>query len=297
VKRLQVILAAVAAIIIGLSWFTYTDYRQPSYKGKSLTEWLDLYRFSWKTVPSQEAADAVRHIGTNALPLLVTWVQEAQDMPPWREHLLNLASHWNLGEPLLESIASPQRRVTRAGWGFYILGEAARGAVPDLARVASERKSPSSEFAFMALGYLGKDALPPLLSMVTNTAFPPTLRLEALSSLGQMGHLGSDAHTAVVLLILCLDDPGLAPTAAKTLGRLHLESDITVPALIECTRSTNQGTRMQGVFGLEEFAPDARAAVPELTKLLSDPDFSVRCEATNALRLIAPEVLQQTSAP
>jgi len=287
-------MVAAAAFILGLLWCGITREREPRYDGRSLSEWLDLYSFSMrKSVPSQEAADAVRHIGTNALPSLVTWVQEAQDMPPWREHLFHLASHWNLGEPLVESLASPQLRVTRAVWGFYILGEDARGAVPDLARVASERKSPSSEFAFVALSYLGKDALPPLLSMITNTTSLPMLRLEALSSVGKLGHLGTNAHPAVVLLIRCLDDPDLAPTAAKTLGTLHLESDITVPALIVCIRSTNQGTRVQAVSGLDDFGPAARAAVPELTKLLSDPDVFVRYATRNALRLIAPEVLHQ----
>jgi HEAT repeat protein len=123
------------------------------------------------------------------------------------------------------------------------------------------------------------------------------LRLEALTSLGQMAHLGTDAHPAVLLLIRCLDDPNLAPMAAKTLGRLRLESDVTVPALIECARSTNQSTRTLALSGLQEFGPGARAAVPELTKLLSDPDVSVCDAARNALRQIAPEVIQKTQVP
>jgi HEAT repeat protein len=55
--------------------------------------------------------------------------------------------------------------------------------------------------------------------------------------------------------------------------------------------------RAQGVYGLEEFGPEARAAVPQLTKLLSDPEGIVRDATTNALHAIAPEVLQKILAP
>ena len=286
-------LFALAICAAGLLWLLWPHQREPRYEGRSLSEWLEAYRQG----ESQQSPEAVRHIGTNALPSLVTWVQEAQDIPPWRQRLFSLANHWNFGDPLLELIARPQFRPARAIRGFEILGETARGAVPDLARVASEGKRPSSEAAFEALTCLGKDALPPILSMITNTAFPFGLRHRAVSSLGQMGYLGTNAHPAVVLLIRCLDEPSLAFVAADTLGRLHLESDITVPALVEGTRFTDRDMRIRAVSGLEEFGPAARAAVPELTRLLSDPDAAVRYTTTNALENIAPEVLHQSSAP
>ena len=169
-------LAICAAGLLGLLW---PHQREPRYEGRSLTEWLRLYRpfGSVESSPSQEAADAVRHIGTNALPLLVSWIQEAKDVPPGRQRLCELVDRWGFGPPtreiLLESLAGPDLRAQRATWGFRILGEAGRGATPNLARVASEGKRPSSDAAIEALSHLGQDALPSLLSMISNTAFPP----------------------------------------------------------------------------------------------------------------------------
>jgi hypothetical protein len=297
---LTLIATGAVAGLVGLAWYRN---REPSYEGKSLSEWLKAYRTpAWSTshIVSQPAADAVRHIGTNALPFLVSWIQEMRTgFPKWKEPLFSAVFHWKPGTPgretLLDSMASREIRASCAIWGFEILGETARPAIPDLVRIANEGKTPSSELAIGALSYLGKDALPPLLSMITNTDLQ--IRRDAFSSLSQMRYLGTNAHPAVVLLIQCLQNPGLAKDAAGTLGRLHLESDIAVSALIECTRSANRGMRVQGVSGLEEFGPEARAAVPQLTKLLSDPEGIVRDATTNALHAIAPEALQQSSVP
>jgi HEAT repeat protein len=49
---------------------------------------------------------------------------------------------------------------------------------------------------------------------------------------------------------------------------------------------------------MESLGPtDSRTAVTVLVWLLNDPDAAVRHAATNALQLIAPEVLQKSSAP
>lgn len=282
--------------MIGLFCFNCPGSREPVYAGKPLSEWLRLYKQpngAVAPVQPQEAADAVRQIGTNALPLLVTWVQEEQEVPPWRDHLFGLAYHWNFGQGFLELIAGPQLHAAYAIRGFIILGEAGRGAVPGLARVAREGKQPSCELAIEALSYLGKDALPPILSMSTNSNL--TLRRAALASLSQMRYLGTNARPAIVFLIQCLHNPDLARCAADTLGGLHLESGISIPALIECTRSTDRELRTRSVSDLEEFGPEARAAVPRLTELLRDPEASVRYAATNAVRAITSEVV--SSAP
>jgi hypothetical protein len=298
----RVLIAIFGVLFTALAITLWQSGRDPKYGGKSLSDWLRLYRQPiGAKVPmvSQEAADAVRHIGTNVLPFLVTWMEEQPDMPPWRENLFAIVYGWKLGTPvrqvLLESIARRQLRVARAFMGFEILGETARGAVPDLVRIATSRNTRTAEPAIAALGYLGKDAIAPLCAMITNTAFP--FKSSAITTLGQMGYLGTNMHPAIVLLIQCLHDSDLALSAADILGRLHLESDISVPALIECIHSPYPDRRTCGATSLGKFGQDARASVPRLTKLLNDPSAAVRAEARNALQLIAPEALQQSSVP
>jgi HEAT repeat protein len=250
---------------------------------------------------SQGAADAVRHIGTNALPFLVSWIEDNQNLPPWKQRLLRYA--WKANSPareiLVETIAKRESRAARASWGFEILGEAAAPAIPELVRVANQGNPASSLAATAALASLGKDALLPLLALMTNSpsVLGKVVAMSAVRSLGQTQHLGTNAHLAVVLLIQYLSDPLLAPSAAEVLGSLGLESDITVPALAECTHSSNPELQIAAATSLGRFGASARPAVPELLKMLDDPIASVRDEATNALQQIAPEALPKTEPP
>ncbi len=226
-------MVAAAAIILGLVWFTYTRNREPRYEGRSLSQWLDVC--SEKSGPPEGAVDAVRHIGTNAVPFLVTWTQQTQGLTPWKQRLLVNVLSWKSGAPgkelLLKLITARQPQEWRAAYGFAILGETARAAAPDLARVATHGSAASADIAINALTSLGRDGIESLFSVITNTTSP-------------------------------------------------------------------QRTRIVGMDSLRHVEPHARAAfVPELTKLLSDPDAFVRQQATNALERFAPEVLQKTQEP
>lgn len=297
-RRRPLVLLTVG-LVVGLTALVWHGPREPGYQGKLLSEWLKAYRPVGGRAPgSQQAADAVRHIGTNALPFLLSWIEDQQDPPPWRARLLSYA--WKPGSPgreiLLQTIAIREVRGTRAAWGFEILGEAARPAIPDLVRVANQGRAGSSPAATAALAYLGKDALLPLLALMTNSS--SLVRYQAYLSAPQMEYLGTNARPGVVLLIHYLSDPSIARTAAEVLGWLQLESDITVPALAECcTRSSKPDLRRAAVFSLLMFGPSARPAVPELLKMLNDPSVDVRTMATNALQRIAPDALRKTESP
>jgi HEAT repeat protein len=245
-------------------------------------------------VVSGEAADAIRHIGTNALPLLVRWIQEPQDIPFWKVSLYSRVYRWNFQHPgraeLLEILIGRQMRPDRALSGFTILGLDARPAIPDLVQIVHSQTNASARYATSAMAYLGKDALTPLLNLATNQSSP--LQGDAMVALGQMRYLGSEAHPAIMTLLDCLDDPKLGVGAADILGRLHLEGGLCVPALARCTESTNQTLRMWGAISLGRFGNPAKPATAKLTVLLNDPDQDVRDSATNALLIIAPETAE-----
>jgi hypothetical protein len=80
-----------------------------------------------------------------------------------------------------------------------------------LVRVANQGNPATSPLAIDALALLGKDALPALLALLANSAFP--FRNEAMLSVGQMRSIDTNAHPAVVLLIQYLSDPLLAPSS------------------------------------------------------------------------------------
>ena len=292
-RALLILCGCVLACVV---WVVRPREREPSYQGRTLSEWLRGYRQplgSTAPVISNEAADAVRHIGTNALSFLLKWMQEPQKLSPAREKFLTVAFRvaymWKLGstprEVVLRMAASRELRAASALWGFVILGTNASPAIPDLVELARKGEPWRSPAALSALGYLGKDALPPLLAFAADPRFP--FRNEAMGALGAMHYIGTNAHPAVLWLIESLDDPKVDGGAADILGRLCLESEISVPALAAHLQSTNELVRRFVVIGLGKFGAQAQSVVPELYKRLDDPDAYVRDSATNALRAIA----------
>jgi len=178
-------MVAAAAIIFGLLWFACTTHREPRYNGRSLSQWLDLC--AGRSYASQEAADAVRHIGTNAVPFLVTWTQQSHGLAPWKQRFLVKVLSWKSEAPgkelLLKWITARQPQEWRAACGFGILGETARTAAPDLARVATHGNDASADLAINALTLLGRDGLESLFSVITNTVAPRRSRIVGMDSL------------------------------------------------------------------------------------------------------------------
>jgi len=75
---------AAAAALLGLR------EREPRYNGRTLSEWLARYNPAWDRddggrTTSENAAEAVKHIGTNALPWLVRWIR--YEPRPWEVKL------------------------------------------------------------------------------------------------------------------------------------------------------------------------------------------------------------------
>jgi hypothetical protein len=72
---------SIAGLLLALILaFTLTRDQGPSYKGKSLRDWLDQYEIRLGQFDS-EAADAIRHMGTNAVPDLLKYVAHEPQAP------------------------------------------------------------------------------------------------------------------------------------------------------------------------------------------------------------------------
>jgi hypothetical protein len=94
---------------------------------------------------SLAAVDAIRHIGTNALPVLIRWIQYE---PGWKDSVGRKILTW----PLLGKNHDVQRliwnmteyRALTAVNGFRILGSEANPALPELQRLADNPKAPET---------------------------------------------------------------------------------------------------------------------------------------------------------
>ncbi|MDB6024886.1 MAG: hypothetical protein JWM68_1109 [Verrucomicrobiales bacterium] len=220
---------------------------QPVYHNRPLSYWVDvldlkfcesyqaalsasvLSSSSWDSSPpipkvadipnGPEAQDAIRNAGTNAIPFLLMWLTQT-----------NFPNVPYLG--IEES--------------FRTLGSAARPFLPELARMAmatNEVKEDKGDLFFLprinlgdgasgaldALGWIGPDALPVLVSILTND-FPNGTKVSAIYAIGSMG---TNAAPAIPALVTCTEDNDfwIAHAAVMTVGVVGPEDPRVIAAL------------------------------------------------------------------
>lgn len=260
-KRLIALAALVAAAVAALYWLR--PLPEPVYQGRRLSKWLTVYDTVSPTSPpftSQDAAEAIRHMGTNAIPTLLRMIAahdsalKIRVMEILRKQTFIKVSHVNA-----DNLSCQARE------GFKVLGADACSAVPALNAIYHR----SSDWAvrnnvICTLGNIGptaKDAVPSLISATTNRDWVT---------------LGN---------------------AVDALGKIHAQPKLTVPALVRMLKyvgphgysdNTSYSIRWGAVDGLKLFAADARPAVPELILALTNSNIDLRQCITNALLAIDP---------
>src|SRR5437588_2755835 len=136
----------VAGIVAALVW---RGEKEPEYQGKKLSEWIDLCS-AWKgdvdlQRQHREATDAVRRIGTNAIPYLLKWIR--YETPDWRDKLESAIQ--KLPSAISDSSAvesltkdKADARAEAAAEALDILGPDASAAVPNLSKLLNDPKRP-----------------------------------------------------------------------------------------------------------------------------------------------------------
>jgi hypothetical protein len=108
--------------VVGLA--AWPDDPEPEYHGKKLSAWIDSFwpqpigvitgvGFSNKP---RKAEEAVRHIGTNALPYLLKWLN--YERPKWRIavlHACNELPRWLIKDSFRERILGINPDIRRGG--------------------------------------------------------------------------------------------------------------------------------------------------------------------------------------
>jgi HEAT repeat protein len=303
--RKPFILALLAcSVVTGLLAFQLKE-TTPSYKGKTLKQWMNLYCwpdnptdadlfpgktfFAGRDALQAEAADAVRHIGTNAIPTLLAW-EDKDSRVSWKFKLLadlpKSLQSWHAAYWWL--VLQDHYRVERALCGFYILGSNATPAVPELKRRMMTRNSDSGVAAASALANIGEAGLPALLSALTNSRTPN--RVMIARSVANATRAASNDISGIMVLAQCVrdTDTGVGATAAMELGFITNQPGITVPALIEGLKEPRGQVRSRSADALGNYGGQARSAVPALLQYKNDSDWFVRQCVSNALQKLAP---------
>jgi hypothetical protein len=227
-RRIYVILFAVVLVAVVLvAVIGRSRDREPEYGGKRLSEWVGRYLSS---SDSHECDDAIRRIGTNALPWLMKWI--SYDPPRWKTKIYasansiisSLNSDWSI-------IDEKERRSFGVFLAFDALGSQAKPAIPELTRRLNNGNAVGhAQAAASLLSAIGNDGLLPLLQVVTNRERPSLIRNMALL------YIGFATNTPITMPILSnlLEDPEpyVRDAATKAL------SDMEARALRKSQRAT-----------------------------------------------------------
>jgi len=278
-KRRHILILLTCGLAVGL-YALLSAPREPSFQGRLLSEWLEEDANRYYVNGSRPFDEAMNHMGTNVLPCFLKWIR--YQSPPWKTNVYAVLN------PALRSLNKDwvlfdrqDLRADRVWRAFKVLGPKAKAALPELTRIVGDPKSGVAQRrAAYAMGYLGKDAVPPLLEVLTNRQ--AKARSYAAFAIRD---LGTNALPAVPGLVACLrdQDAACASTAAETLGRLKLEPSVVVPALVQTLGDSRQRLRIAVMQALSNFAGEAAPAVARLLLCLGDQDTFVASDAADVL--------------
>ena len=301
---------------LALTAFLALD-RQPRYAGRSLLDWLTEYRsgpdvrdrfltipVEWEgrvpTAQQKEAAEAVHHIGTNALPCLVKWLQYTE---PWskrtaRAILVRLPS-CKLTETITRKFPDNSEIEMRGCGmlGLALLGSEGKSRKPEFLRLAEADDRQLAFRGMACLAVIGTEGLNSLITIAGDTNHPN--QMLAVNMLARFRYWRKDASPAVPLLARLAqdEDEEMAREAIYTLCNLGLEPSICFPVFTNVLASTNTGLKVHTIHHLGYFGPAAvlRPLVPCLTNCLADPDNSVRMQTIQMLTYIDPQTVLHSS--
>jgi hypothetical protein len=279
----------LAAVVIGFGVFLWPD-AEPRYEGKLLTQWV-------LATPGRGrgAEDALQHIGTNALPYLVKWIQ--YETPAWKIKLRKVCNHLPAKlKPRTLYSDSKLDRANSCASAFAVLGHQSAPVVPDLCRLLDRPNTNPPPALFhrsrQTFLVLGTNVFPEVLQLLTNRA-----NLHRLGAANALAAMPKDSQTAPVL-IGCLQDPHplITELAARSLGEIRLLDarpvDQTIAILTNALQSGSPWVREQITLALAKigmyrhnFDPAWHSLpLPALTNALTDLDLPVRDAATNAIK-------------
>ncbi len=203
-RRIIASVIVVFVVVAGIALFTFRS-REPVYQERPLSAWLedlDYGRPSFRREAVPQAEEAVRQIGTNAVPFLVRMTR-CNDSP-FRKKMVALCSKQSF---IKFNFRPPADTLQwRGALGIYVLGPTGKLAIPELINLLTNQHTWIRGRAAMALGKIGPDA---------KVAVPHLIKT-------------LDDKDADVRACTCAGLSDLGPAAAEAL-----------PAIVNCLKETN----------------------------------------------------------
>ncbi len=222
-KKSRILIGTFAIVMLGtLAWLLLKP-AEPTYEGEPLIAWLQRYEdLNDDTVTDQiwhrEADEAVRKIGTNAIPLLLELL-EARDS----KFKLKVMAAVRRQSIFKIHLTTAEVRHQMALGGFEALGPGAGPAVPALGKMLADGQLNAAE----ALDMIGPESIGTLTNALTNAN--PKVRIAVVMALNRYATLVCFAPEEIHWHV-----DSVAFQVAKTQA---------IPALRRCTNDPDGNTR------------------------------------------------------
>jgi len=219
--------AGVLVLGLGVAVLVYCMFssHEPAYEGRSLSEWVGRYSPGQYTITRaqvEETDAAVRHMGADAVPFLMTWIRyERPGM--WKRRLYHILEHVTGGRSRKWMISDVERaaRAMNATYALRALGPQAAGAARELTRLLNDEKRYNTAMrAANALGGIGNAGVLPLVSVLTNEQSSEEFTAVAAFHLESMGTNAVGALQA----LLTNDEPAVRRLARNALLKIDPEA-------------------------------------------------------------------------
>jgi hypothetical protein len=289
-RRIVLLIAGLTTLLL----FLCLKEREPSYEGRSLSEWIsDLPSPTAPPPPPEvnpgERADTIKRanaaiakMGTRAAPHLVRWI--AYKPSRWKTALYGAINSVLRRLPTDRQLEDGAWiRAERAAVALLNLRQPGHDTLRDLAQLMDDSDSRVADRATSALRAFQDRVLEANLILLTNRS--AEVRWFAIGGLWKKS-LFIDLRPFVPAVIARLqdEDTKVAAEAACQLGALQLGAETVVPALIRALEDNRPDVRLEAGFALGKFGPLAASALGALSRALNDPSERVRMVAANAIK-------------
>src|SRR2546427_891773 len=217
-RRFSWIAAVLLLITAGIS-FCILHRRDPVSAGKPLRYWLEQIERDPRR--ADEAVSAVRLLGTNVIPRLLSHL-EGNRSTLWQYRVNRLLDKQGLIPLRFHGLEDLRRR---AKWGFFALAADATPAIPWLVQEIEAKPVPTEEL--YALAFTGNTAIPFLITNLTNEAriYVPASAAVAVATAVQLDRIAlSNAQVFVPVFTQLLQSTNPRTKAKAEIALNHIRS-------------------------------------------------------------------------
>jgi len=256
-------------------FFSGQQRKEPKYQGKTLSAWLKQlddgratlgigWPFTRRALSREqvEAAAAIRAIGTNALPFLLTDLRAkpSRNSPAirLREGMdwVEKRSGYRIHFPF-EGLTKADAVRWRAAQGISALGPVAGSLGPELVKDVMSPSGPGIKEAAYGLAAIGPGGVYVLSNAVHKALQPGQLGMQwsGMCALWGLGEHPETASNALPFLIsnVASTNQWAASGAIQVLGFIRADAEHVVPALSNALNSSDQTIRRDAAWALKEF--------------------------------------------